>query len=221
MSQIELNAADGHTLTAHLAQPEGEPRGGLVVVQEIFGVNDHIRDVTDRFAAEGYRAVAPALFDRIRPGIELGYEPENIDEGRALVGELDPDELLRDLAAAVEHVSAAGKVGTVGYCFGGAVVWVMAGRLDGLSCAVSYYGSRIPRYAELAPKVPVLMHVGRRDASFPIETVREIAGRYEDVEHHEYDADHGFNCDRRGSYDAPSAATALQRTLGFFRQHVG
>jgi carboxymethylenebutenolidase len=221
MPQIELQAADGHAPSAFRIDPEGTPRGGVVIVQEIFGVNAHIRAVTVRFAAMGYCTIAPALFDRVERGVELGYDEPGFSRGRALVGQLSPEGMMADLQAAVAAVSATGKVGMVGYCFGGAVAWVAAAKLTGLACVVSYYGSRIPGYRELAPRVPVQMHVGRADASFPVEQAREIAAAHAGVELHEHDAGHGFDCDHRKDFDPDAAAAALQRTLGFLGRHVG
>src|SRR5688572_8304908 len=131
MSFIELESEDGYRLAAYRAMPDQAPRGGLVVIQEIFGVNAHIRAVTDRFAGEGYLAIAPALFDRVERGVELGYDGEGILRGRDIVGKLSYDDVMRDLGAAANEASAAGKVATVGYCYGGAVVWVAAARLSG------------------------------------------------------------------------------------------
>ena len=216
-----LTAADGHSLTAHRADPPGAPRGGIVVIQEIFGVNSHIRRVTDGFAAPGYAAIAPAIFDRVERGFEVGYDPAAIARGRELVGRLDGDKLLLDVQAAIATVAPAGRVGTVGYCYGGAVVWVAAARADGLACAVSYYGSRIPQFVDLAPRIPVMMHVGRRDGSFPAVAVAQIAERHPAVVIHEYDAGHGFNCDERADHDPAAAALAFDRTVAFFRDHVG
>jgi carboxymethylenebutenolidase len=226
MPFVELTSEDGHRPSAYRAEPAGAPRGGVVVVQEIFGVNAHIRAVTERFAQAGYLAVAPALFDRVERGVELGYDQAGFDRGRALVGQLDYDALLRDLAAAAREAAAweaggAGKVGMVGYCFGGAVAWVAAARMDGIACAVSYYGSRIVSFMDEAPRVPLMMHVGRHDASFPLDKVHEIGRRYPDVVIHEHDAGHGFNCDMRGDWNAEAAARALERTLAFLGEHVG
>ena len=222
MASIELRASDGHTLSAYAAEPEGAPRGGIVVVQEIFGVNSHIRAVTDGFAHEGFLAIAPAIFDRKERGVELGYDAAGVARGREIAGSLDRTELLRDLAAAVDSVSGAGRrVGTVGYCFGGSVVWIAAAELPGITCVVSYYGSRIASLKDLAPAVPTMLHVGTKDASFPMDEVRDVGDRHPSVVIHEYDADHGFNCDQRGSWDEAAAKLALTRTLAFFRQHVG
>lgn len=221
MSHVELTAADAHVLTAYRVEPEGAPRGAVVVVQEIFGVNQHIRAVTERFAREGYLAIAPAIFDRVERGVELGYDQQGITEGRRLAGLLTREGILADLAAAVDHAAEAGRVGMVGYCFGGSVVWIAAAELAGLACAVSYYGSRIVGSMDLAPKVPTMMHVGRHDASFPLDKVHEIGARHPSVIIHEYDAGHGFNCDLRADYHEESAKIALARTLAFMREHVG
>jgi carboxymethylenebutenolidase len=223
MAWTKLTAKDGHELAAWRADAP-KARGALVVVQEIFGVNGHIRAVTDRFAAAGYTAIAPALFDRVERGVELGYDEEGFGRGRALAGGLAYDAILADLAAAIDALSsasgAAGKVSAVGYCFGGAVVWVAAARLEGIACAVSYYGSRIVHFKDERPKVPLMMHVGRADASFPLDEVQAIGARHPDVVIHAYDAGHGFNCDARPDFDAPSSALALERTLAFFGEHL-
>jgi carboxymethylenebutenolidase len=221
MAWIELTAADGHRLAAWRAEPAGTPRGGVVVVQEIFGVNSHIRNVTDRFAREGYLSIAPALFDRVERGVELGYDEQGIAAGRTLAAKLDYTFVMRDVAAARDSVASSGKVAAVGFCYGGAVVWLAAARLEGFSCVISYYGSRIVHLIEERPKIPTLMHVGRYDASFPMEKVREIGRRYPDVTIEEHDAGHGFHCDERKDYHPESAARAFARTLSFLREHVG
>jgi carboxymethylenebutenolidase len=219
MPPIELTASDGHVLSAYRVDPAAPARGGVVVIQEIFGVNSHIRAVTEGFAAAGYLAVAPALFDRVERGVELGYAPDGFAEGRRLAALLDYGNVMNDVAAALDVATAAGKAGVVGYCYGGGVAWLAAARLKGLVAVVSYYGSRIQQVADEAPKVPVLMHVGKSDASFPIEFVRGLGARYPSVTIHEYDAGHGFNCDQRADFDAPSAELARERTLAFFAQH--
>lgn len=222
MTTVQLTATDGHVLDAHRAEPEGPPRGGLVVVQEIFGVNRHVRDVADGFARDGYRVVAPALFDRVEKHVELDYDAAGFDRGRALVGALTEEGLLADLEAARAEAATAGRVGMVGYCFGGAVVWVAAARLPGVAAAVSYYGSRIQQHADLAPRAPVMMHVGSSDASFPLDAVEGIAARHAShVTMYAYDAGHGFNCDHRPDYDADAARLARERTLDFLGAHVG
>jgi carboxymethylenebutenolidase len=213
---ILLRASDGHPLSAHRIDPLGTPRGGIVVIQEIFGVNAHIRATAARFASAGYVTIAPAFFDRIEPGIELGYEQTDVDRGRQLIGELTPEQVHADLQAAIDALRDCGPVGIVGYCWGGSVVWRAAHHLQGIARAVSYYGSRIVNHMDERPKVPLQMHVGTHDASFPIEKVRELGQHYPELEIHEYDAGHGFDCDHRSSYDSTASAHAMQRSLAFF-----
>jgi carboxymethylenebutenolidase len=216
-STIELVARDGHRLSAYQALPAGggTPKGGVVVIQEIFGVNGHIRRVADGFAAQGYAAVAPALFDRLRPGIELGYDPGSVAEGRELRSQLGWDGPLADVQAAIEAAAAYGKVGVVGYCWGGSLAFLSATRLTGLACAVGYYGGQIAPYAGERTRVPVILHFGEKDQAIPMSDVDRIRAAHPDMSIFTYPADHGFNCDERGSYDAASAALALERTLLF------
>ncbi|MFO1309270.1 MAG: dienelactone hydrolase family protein [Burkholderiales bacterium] len=218
---IELKPADGKTISAWRAEPEGRPRGGLVVVQEIFGVNSHIRSVCDGYAADGYLAIAPALFDRTRPRVDLGYAPEDIERGRELKAKATLEHALADVAAARDAAAAAGKVGIVGYCWGGYVAWMSASRLPGFACAVPYYGGGMLEAAGEHPRCPVLAHFGETDMHIPVEGVRRFASAHPESQVLIYPANHGFNCDQRGSYDAASAKLARDRTLAFLRQHVG
>ncbi|WP_119155164.1 dienelactone hydrolase family protein [Caldimonas tepidiphila] len=218
---LELDAGDGHRFAAYVARPAGTPRGALVVVQEIFGVNSHIRGVADGYAAEGYLAIAPALFDRVQRGVELGYEGADRQRGMELKNATGNEAALRDIAAAVGAAGEAGKVGLVGYCWGGLLGWLAACELDGLSAAVSYYGGGMQEQGRLSPRCPVLAHFGERDDHIPVDRVKAFAAARPEVELHFYPAGHGFNCDQRGSFDAPSAALARQRTLDFLRRHVG
>jgi carboxymethylenebutenolidase len=227
---IELKAADGAAFAAYVAQPAGKPRGAVVVLQEIFGVNAHIRAVADGYAADGYLAVAPATFDRVRRNVELGYTPEDIQAGAALKAEVEAlpaPGVLQDIQAAIDHAAKAGdggKVGIVGYCYGGLLSWRAACELRGLSAAAPYYGGGTTTIAaEVArtPKVPVLAHYGDRDKHIPLDTVDAFSKAQPEVTVHVYNADHGFNCDHRGSYDAPAAKLARERTLAFFNQHLG
>ena len=218
---IELKPEGAGPISAWRADPNGRPRGGMVVIQEIFGVNTHIRAVADRFASVGYLAVAPALFDRIEKGFDVGYDPDSRTKGVAIVSKLDFEQVLRDAAAAIAAAAEGGKVGIVGYCFGGSVAWAAAARLPGLSAAVGYYGGRIVEMKALDPKVPTLLHFGEKDEHIPVKGVKEVAALHPDVPVHLYQAGHGFNCDERASYDAGSAALAWTRTLEFFRKHVG
>jgi len=220
---LELKASDGFTLSAYRADPQGKPRGGLVVAQEIFGVNSHIRSICDGFAADGYAAIAPALYDRYERGFEVGYTPDDIAKGRELKTRANTglDAALRDVAAARDAVAAGGKVATVGYCWGGYVTWMAAARLDGFACAIPYYGGGMLEAAGEKPRCAVIAHFGERDANIPIAGVRDFAAKHPEVRVHTYDADHGFNCDQRGSYDAAAAKLARTRTLDFLRERVG
>lgn len=220
--KIELTAADGHRLDAYRADPQGAPRGAIVVIQEIFGVNSHIRAVTDGFAADGYVAIAPAMYDRVQRGYETGYSPDEIQAGLKIMQGLDWDKTLSDVAAAVEAVKSAGKVGIVGYCWGGTVAWRAAALTPGLACAVPYYGGGMPNFSDEKPRVPVLCHFGELDKSPSPEQAKALLAKHPEVQAHFYDgAGHGFNCDQRPSYHADAAKMARERTLAFFRQHVG
>ena len=218
---IELTASDGARISAWRAEPVGTPRGGLVVVQEIFGVNSHIRAVCDGFAADGYLAVAPALFDRIRPQVDLGYAPDDVERGRELKAGASLEHALADVAAARDAASVAGKVGIVGYCWGGYVAWMSAARLPGFACAVPYYGGGMLEAAGERPRCPVLAHFGERDMHIPVDGVRKFAAAHPESQVLIYPANHGFNCDQRGSYDAASAKLARERTIAFLHRHVG
>jgi carboxymethylenebutenolidase len=218
---IELTAADGFKLSAYRAEPSGKPRGGLVVVQEIFGVNSHIRSVCDGFAADGYLAIAPALFDRIEPGIEIGYTPEDIARGRDLKMKSTTDNALRDIGAAVATLASDGKVAVVGYCWGGLLSWLAASRVSGLAAAIAYYGGGMTDAAAATPQCPVMAHFGEWDKGIPIAGVDALKKAHPDIEVFIYAADHGFNCDQRGSYEPGSARLARERTLEFLRENVG
>ena len=218
---IELTAADGFRLSAYRADPAGDRRGGVVVAQEIFGVNGHIRNVCDGFANDGYVAIAPALFDRYQRDVDIGYTAEDIARGRELKAKATTDAALLDIAAARDALGAAGKIGVVGYCWGGFIAWMSACRLDGIACAVTYYGGGMLEAMAETPKCPVMSHFGDRDSVLPVEGVKRFAAAHPEVEVFIYAADHGFNCDQRGSYDAAAAALARERTLGHFRQHLG
>jgi len=218
---IELTAADGTTVSAWRAEPKGAPRGGLVVVQEIFGVNSHIRGVCEGYAAEGYLAIAPALFDRIEPRVDLGYLPDDVARGRELKAQASLDAALADVEAARAAVTSAGKVGVVGYCWGGYVAWMSASRLAGFACAVPYYGGGMLEAAAERPRCPVLAHFGEMDPMIPVDGVRRFAAAHPESQVLIYPANHGFNCDQRASFDAPSAKLARERTLAFLRTHVG
>jgi carboxymethylenebutenolidase len=218
---IDLTASDGHKLTAYRADPSGKPRGGIVVIQEIFGVNSHIKQVADGYAADGYVAIAPSMFDRVQKNVDLGYTPEDIAKGRDIRGKVTNDMAVKDAEAAVKAAASAGKVGIVGYCWGGLVAWLAAAKVPGLSAAVPYYGGGILDNADLKPKVPLMGHFGDKDQHIPVEGVKKLAEKHKEHQIFIYAADHGFNCDQRGSYNAPAAKQARERTLGFFKKNVG
>ncbi len=222
---IELTAADGFTFPVYQAQPPGPTRGAVVVLQEIFGVNAHIRAVTEGFAQLGFLALAPATFHRARAGVELAYAPEDISAGVALkaaVEGLAAPGVMQDIQAAVDHAASAGKVGVVGYCWGGLLAWRSACLLSGVSAAVPYYGGGMTAATELArlATTPVLAHFSDHDASIPMEGVNAFRQMHPQVEVHIYSASHGFNCDHRAAYDAAAAALARQRTVDFFNRHL-
>ena len=218
---IDLKASDGHALQAYVAEPAGKPRGAIVVVQEIFGVNSHIRSVADGYAAEGYLAIAPAMFDRERRGYETGYTQPEIAAGVEIMKKLDMGDAMKDVQAAIDHVKGAGKVGIVGYCWGGTVAFLAAARAQGLAAAVSYYGGGVPGVADEKPKVPLMFHFGEADQSIPLDKAKEAAAKHPQAETHYYPAGHGFNCDQRGSFHEESAKQARERSVAFFRKHLG
>jgi carboxymethylenebutenolidase len=218
-----LTASDGFTLNAYRAVPEGTPRGGVVVIQEVWGLNHWVRSVVDRFAEHGFLAVAPAMFDRI----EFGYESDNYGpEQFVVIGELmkkfDPAAALLDVEAAVKAASEAGKVGITGYCFGGTTTWRAAHAGLGLSAASGYYGGGIPNYIELDPKIPLEMHYGDQDSGIPLEQIEALKARHPEVPIHVYAAGHGFcNGDRPANFNLEACTKASARTLDFFRKHLG
>jgi carboxymethylenebutenolidase len=221
-TQITLTASDGFKLGGYRAEPTGKPKGGLVVIQEIFGVNNHVRNVCDRFAALGYASVAPAVFDRIAPNFECGYSPAEIENARGFIAKIDWAAMMRDTAAAIDAVKGAGKVGIVGYCMGGSVAFLAAADLDGLACAVGYYGGAIAKNADKKPKVPTMLHFGDQDQSIPMSDVALIKQKRPDCEIYVYPgAGHGFSCDERGSYNEAAHREALGRTTAWLAKYVG
>ena len=224
---IELKAADGHHFAAYVAQPAGKAKGAVVVLQEIFGVNAHIQEVTDGYAQAGYVAVAPATFDRSQRGVNLGYQPEDMNAGVALksaIEALPAPGVLADIQAAVDHAASlsGGKVGVVGYCWGGLLTWRAACLVKGVSAAVPYYGGGVTTAAETArqPLYPVQAHFGAKDHWIALETVEAFRQAHPSAQVHVYDADHGFNCNHRASFDAAAADQARARALAFFATHL-
>ncbi len=224
---IILTATDGFEFGAYRARPDAAPRGGVVVIQEIFGVNVHIRAVCDRFAEAGYLAVAPAIYDRVEPNVQIGYTPEDVARGREIRAECDMENVIADTTAAAESAAEGGpeggKVGIVGYCWGGQIVYVASCRLgDKLACASGYYGGGIVPFLGETPAMPLMMHFGTEDASIPLTDVEQLGKAHPDVAIHLYEgAGHGFNCDKRAHYHADSAKLALERTLAFFAENLG
>jgi carboxymethylenebutenolidase len=219
--KIELKAADGAVIGAYVARPAGSPKGGVVVIQEIFGVNAHIRSVADRFAAAGYLAVAPAVFDRVEKDVEIGYEPADMTHGMAIAGKLDRQAAAEDVAAAVQYAKSAGRVGIVGFCLGGTFAWVAAARTPDVSAAVGYYGGGILGLKDLQPVAPVMLHFGEKDGHIPVAGVQELEALHPEVPVYLYPAGHAFNRDGNAAYDAPSAQLAWGRTMDFFGKYLG
>lgn len=219
MSTIELAASDGHLLSAYEQRPDGAT-AAVVIVQEIFGVNSHIRSVVDRYAEAGYHAIAPATFDRAERGVELAYDADGVERGKELAMGIGMEKAMIDVAAAVAHVSTTGPVGIVGYCFGGSVAWLASAQLP-VAAAVGYYGGFIPDSLGSAPLVPTMLHFGELDAGIPLNKVALIEPAHPEVSVHIYDgADHGFNCDVRASFHAEAADLARERTMAFLAEHL-
>ncbi len=220
---VDLTAEDGHALSAYVARPDTEPVAGLVVVQEIFGVNQHIRSVAEGWARDGFLTVAPALFDRIERGVELGYEGEDAKRASSFfLPKLSMEKSLLDVSAALDYAAdQTGKnVGVIGYCYGGSLAWLAATRLHP-SVAVGYYGGRIAHYAEEKLSVPVMLHFGKDDKHIPADEVEKVHAAHPEVEIYWYDAGHGFNCDARASYNPEAARVARERSLSFLKKQLG
>ncbi len=219
---IRLTAADGHGFDCYRAEPQGNPRGALLVIQEIFGVNSHMRGVTDGFARDGYLALCPALFDRATRNFEVGYTPEDIEKGRNTRMQVPWEAAVMDMAATTaELTKSGGKVGAVGYCWGGSLAWLTATRLDGIAASVCYYGGAIGQFKDEKPTNPVMMHFGETDHSIPMQTVEDIRKAQPGAIIHVYPAGHGFNCEQRKDYNPDAARLARERSLAFFQKHVG
>jgi carboxymethylenebutenolidase len=219
---IEIQATDGHRLSAYCATPAGTARGALIVAPELFSVTDHIREVADAYAADGYLAICPWFYDRIERGAVFSYDQEGLEGARKLLAHLDFEKVMLDVGGAVAHGRDAGKVGIVGYCSGGTAAWLAAAKVEGLACAIGYYGSKIPSLAEETPNAPVMLHWGSQDHTLALEEVHKFERRRPEVASLLWPTGHGFNCDRRPHhYHAESAALARASTLAFLRLHVG
>ena len=215
---LQLKSADGQLLDAYQVAPAGKPCGAIVVVQEIFGLTRHMQAVAQQYAAAGFLAIAPALFDRVSRGVDVAYT--DVPAGREIMGRLRPEQTLLDLKAAIDAVTSAGKVGMVGYCWGGTMAYAACCHLS-LAAGVAYYGGGMTRLLDRTPKCPMMFHFGERDASIPATDVEKLKQAYPLGHYYLYPAGHGFNCTDRAAHDAPSAELALGRSLDFFHRHVG
>lgn len=218
---IELTAGDGHTFSAYRADPPDAPKGAVVVLQEVFGVNPHIKQITDAFAAKGYLAIAPSLFDSVKAGVELRYDDTSLAEGVGLMQQVGKERALAEIQAVVDAVKSAGKVAIVGYCWGGYLAYAAGNQVNGLACAVGYYGGGIVDDYGAKRKVPTLLHFGENDTLIPFEAMSQFRAHRPDVSVFSYPgALHGFNCDQRDSYQEEAAHKALERTLFWISQYV-
>ena len=219
--KITLKSSDGHNFGAYRADPADSPIGAVVVIQEIFGVNSHIRSVSDRVAGLGYTAIAPQLFDRFERDFESGYSPDEIAHCRSFLTNVDWDAFLRDVDAARAAVAIPGKTGIVGFCMGGSVSFLAACRLGGFDAAIAYYGGRIVDFSDEPPKCPTQMHFGELDESIPMSAVDTIKSKRSDCDIYVYEgAQHGFHCDERGSYHPEAAKVAWARSTDWLARHL-
>ena len=216
---IEITAKDNHQFSAYISQPLGKPKAGIVIIQEIFGVNTHIKEVTDLYASKGYLCIAPSLFDRIEKNVALNYDENGISKGRNLKELCDKD-ALKDIEASISVVSSAGKVAVIGYCWGGSLSWRIGCEASNLSASICYYGGDIPKLKDLEPKCKVLTHFGELDKGIPINDVKIFEETRPDVLTYTYPADHGFNCDHRSQYNKTCANIAFERSLKFLEQNL-
>ena len=221
-TKIKLTAADGHKFDAYVAESGSPARGVIVLIQEIFGVNSHIRSVADDYSDQGFHVIAPALFDRVQPNLELAYNPTDTAQGMKAARQIGMDAALLDVAASIHHARAQWrelKIGVLGFCFGGSLAWLAATRLDP-AAAVCYYGGQIAANATETPRCPVMMHFGAKDPHIGPAEIEKIKAAHPDLPLFLYDAGHGFNCDQRKDYEPKSASLARQRTLEFFSNHL-
>ncbi|MDA0656856.1 MAG: dienelactone hydrolase family protein [Proteobacteria bacterium] len=219
--RIDLTASDGHTFGAWKAAPSGAPKGALLVIQEAFGVNAHIREMVDKYAGEGYLALAPQLYDRVERDVDVGYVGEDRERGIACMKAMNFDDAMRDVEAARDAIASGGKIGITGWCWGGSISWLAACRVSGLAASVPCYGGRIPDFKDETPKCPVMFQWGETDASLPLDKVEEVRAAQPGTIHHIYPgAGHGFTCDHRESYHEASAKLAHERSMAFFAEHL-
>jgi carboxymethylenebutenolidase len=219
--QFTLTTSDKHQLGVYRADPQGKAKGGMVVVQEIFGVNHHIRAVCDRLAGLGYAAVAPAVFDRFARDFECGYTPDEIAHARSLLGNLNWEHMMADVAAAKQDLKGIGPVGVIGFCMGGTAAFLSACRIPGLAAAVAFYGGQIGKFADEKPLCPLQMHFGEKDESIPMDVVADIKTKQPQAETYVYPgAPHGFSCDERASYRKEASDLAWSRTVEFLAKNM-
>ena len=216
---IEITAKDNHRFSAYISQPSKKPKAGIIIIQEIFGVNAHIKEVTDLYASKGYLCIAPSLFDRIEKNVTLNYDESGVNKGRKLK-ELCDNNALKDIEASVSVVSSAGKVGVIGYCWGGSLSWRIVCEASNLSASVCYYGGDIPKLKNLKPNCNVLTHFGELDKGIPIKNVKIFKKKRPEVLTYTYPADHGFNCNQRNQFNKNCAEIALDRTLKFLERNL-
>lgn len=226
MTDLELTAADGHRFSAYRADPDGTPRGGVVIIQEIFGVNAHIRSVCDRMAASGFLAVAPALFDRVRRGVELGYDADGVEQGRDLAWNMPVGYAITDLTATADaladELGGPEHVGAVGFCYGGMLAAAATSEAyRSFAASVAYYPSMAAQTLQAAqPHIPLLVHLGDLDTRVTPEDGATLQGWWPDATFHRYPAGHGFNCELRADYDEAASTLAWQRTVDFLAEHL-
>ena len=217
---INATASDGHEFDIYLAQAKGSPRGGIVLIQEIFGVNNHIKNVAEKFSSNGYLVGAPSLFDRVQPDIQLGYSTEDIRRGRELKDNLGNESPLMDITATLNIVRSAGHVAVVGYCWGGTLAWLSACQVDGFNAAISYYGGGIGKLLSIQPKCPSIFHFGEQDHAIPAEEINSLRQAHPECPIYLYPAGHGFNCEQRDSFNSTSSAIAFERTIQHLDKYI-
>ena len=221
-TMIKMKMKDGAEIGVYHVEPKGTRRGGLVVIQEIFGVTDHIKEMCDGFAADGYEVLGPSLYDREAPGFQATYSPEDVQKAIKIArGEHPFDLSVKDSQTCIDALKAKGPVFITGYCYGGSVTWAAACKCDGLAAASGYYGGNIAQMAEWTPKCPTILHFGKHDHGIPMEAVEKVQKLHPEVKVYVYDAGHGFNSDRRTDYSPENAKLARQRTLDLFRANGG
>jgi carboxymethylenebutenolidase len=217
---INATASDGHEFDIYLAQSKGSPRGGIVLIQEIFGVNNHIKNVAEKFSSHGYLVGAPSLFDRVQSDIQLGYSAEDVIRGRELKDNLGNEKPLTDIIATLNIVRSAGRVAIVGYCWGGTLAWLSACHVDGFNAAISYYGGGIGQLLSIQPKCPSIFHFGEQDHAIPVAEINSLRQAHPECPIYLYPAGHGFNCDQRDSFHSTSSAIAFERTIQHLDKYI-